>query len=269
MAPQTESKLKKDHRISHGVRDRQYLNAHTGAGVNANRPFNARPNSLVRDTYIPRYHGNQIGNRRHARITTPGERLLEHLKFHDDRRQISRAQDSSDGIAKLQDHCSHDKLRDGISRGMADQHHQNQGSVATRTATTVISFDKYRNLGRQNDAANPTAFRSNTCTNQHSNAHQSLLEPQNHTYFVPPAPGPDISFLDNYNRILNIRNSQYSPISVKKQQTKLYKGSDTVKRAFTNPNLRAILSGKPWPTQRKKAAAEKPILKMGIKREYK
>ncbi|CAN9199922.1 unnamed protein product [Alternaria alternata] len=49
----------------------------------------------------------------------------------------------------------------------------------------------------------------------------------------------------------------------------LYRGKDEVKRAVTNPNLRAILADKSYPKERRKAAGERPVLKMGISKEYK
>ncbi|KAH6864608.1 hypothetical protein B0T12DRAFT_493038 [Alternaria alternata] len=48
-----------------------------------------------------------------------------------------------------------------------------------------------------------------------------------------------------------------------------YRGKDEVKRAVTNPNLRAILADKSYPKERRKAAGELPVLKMGISKEYK
>ncbi|CAN9187788.1 unnamed protein product [Alternaria alternata] len=48
-----------------------------------------------------------------------------------------------------------------------------------------------------------------------------------------------------------------------------YRGRDEVKRAVTNPNLRAILADKSYPRERRKAAGERPVLKMGISKEYK
>ena len=47
------------------------------------------------------------------------------------------------------------------------------------------------------------------------------------------------------------------------------KPTSIIKRAFTNEKLRAIMANKPWPRERKKAGAEKPVLKMGVRREYK
>ena len=54
-----------------------------------------------------------------------------------------------------------------------------------------------------------------------------------------------------------------------KRPVRPYRGKDEVKRAFTNANLRAIMADKPYPKPKGKVGAEKPILKMGIRKEYK
>ncbi|CAG5158593.1 uncharacterized protein ALTATR162_LOCUS5157 [Alternaria atra] len=58
-----------------------------------------------------------------------------------------------------------------------------------------------------------------------------------------------------------------SPTLVKRRP--IYRGTDIVKRAVTNPKLRAIFADRPYPKERKKCGGERPVLKMGITKEYK
>jgi hypothetical protein len=53
------------------------------------------------------------------------------------------------------------------------------------------------------------------------------------------------------------------------KQRPIYRGTDIVKRAVTNPKLRAIFADRPYPRERKKSGGERPVLKMGISKEYK
>jgi hypothetical protein len=48
-----------------------------------------------------------------------------------------------------------------------------------------------------------------------------------------------------------------------------YRGKDTLKLLVQNPKLRAILSDKPYPQQRKKSGEERPVLRMGMSRTMK
>ncbi|KAG9184916.1 hypothetical protein G6011_11746 [Alternaria panax] len=59
------------------------------------------------------------------------------------------------------------------------------------------------------------------------------------------------------------------PLPVPKPRSSTYRDPSSIKHAVSNPNLRAILSDKPYPRERKKSAGERPVLKMGISREYK
>ena len=54
-----------------------------------------------------------------------------------------------------------------------------------------------------------------------------------------------------------------------KRPINTYRGKDPIKHMVQNPNLRAVLSGKPYPQQRKKSGVEKPVLRMGMSRTTK
>jgi hypothetical protein len=54
-----------------------------------------------------------------------------------------------------------------------------------------------------------------------------------------------------------------------KRPVHTYRGKDPIKRMVQNLNLRAVLSGKPYPQQRKKSGEEKPVLRMGMSRTTK
>ncbi|XP_014557141.1 hypothetical protein COCVIDRAFT_26163 [Bipolaris victoriae FI3] len=189
MAPRTEHEPEKHHRINPGARDRQYLNAHTGAGVNKHRPVSGRGNNRASSAYQTSH--------RHTHVSSPDVRAVEHPKIHDD----------SNVTGKL--HTQHYNTH---------LHLPNNTGPSSPTTTTT---------------ATPRPLTTKPPST-------SIITNRN----IIPVPRP--------------------PLLAKRRRC-----IDPVKRAFTNHNLRAIMADKPWPTQRKKASAEKMVLKMGMRREYK
>jgi hypothetical protein len=54
------------------------------------------------------------------------------------------------------------------------------------------------------------------------------------------------------------------PIRMHNTPSSAYRGTNPIKRAVTNPRLRAVLAGKPVPRERKKYVTERMELRMGI-----
>ncbi|KAF5853254.1 hypothetical protein GGP41_001842 [Bipolaris sorokiniana] len=198
MAPRTEHEPKKHHRINPSARDCQYLNAHTGTGVNKHRPVSGRGNSRVSSTYKSSHQGSQSGSH-HVRISSPDVRAVEHPKICDEH---THSKDDRNGIGKL--HIQHHRL-----------HLPNGTDPSDSKASAAPSSPHKKHTSSSPSSSSSSSSSSLTSATQ------------------PP------------------------------------RCIDPVKRAFTNHNLRAILSDKPWPTERKKASVEKMVLKMGMKREYK
>lgn len=231
MAPRAESTPRKDRPGDHGARNRPYLNAHTGAGVHASRSslLRGRDSSRNRGTRRPGYRGDRSSNRRRALISPLGGRRAEDLTSPDDQRSSSHLQADRGSDAVLPTH-QHDDEKHTSSRMTT---HEPTDSIFTRN--TVVPMTSYITTNPRPPSPSPNTF----LHHHHRNDNPS----PNLTYRIPPPP--------------------------KKLTPKPRNDDEAVKKAFTNPILRAIMSGKPWPAQRKKPSAERPILKMGMKKEYK
>ncbi|EUC49176.1 hypothetical protein COCMIDRAFT_2035 [Bipolaris oryzae ATCC 44560] len=194
MAPRTKHEPKKHHHTNPGARDGQYLHAHTGAGVNKPRSVSGRGNSRISHTRIPE------------------ERVLEHLKIH-------------------------------------NEHHHGKGDG--RNGTGKLHTQHHRaHLPNDTDRSDSNTTASRVPIKKHTSNSTTINSPNISTSTVTRTRTPNLIPL---RPLLPPRRRPIDP----------------VKRAFTNANLRAIMADKPWPKQRKKASAEKMVLKMGIKKEYK
>ncbi|EMD68298.1 hypothetical protein COCSADRAFT_156741 [Bipolaris sorokiniana ND90Pr] len=229
MAPRTEHEPKKHHRINPSARDCQYLNAHTGTGVNKHRPVSGRGNSRVSSTYKSSHQGSQSGSH-HVRISSPDVRAVEHPKICDEH---THSKDDRNGIGKL--HIQHHRL------------HLPNGTDPSDSKASAAPSSPHK----KHTSSSPSPSSSSS-----SSSLTSATQPPDISTIKPP----------------DTRTSTRTIIAIPKPPLLAHRPRrciDPVKRAFTNHNLRAILSDKPWPTERKKASVEKMVLKMGMKREYK
>ncbi|KAH7562541.1 hypothetical protein BM1_02061 [Bipolaris maydis] len=219
MAPRTEHEPKKHHCVNPGARDRPYLNAHTGAGVNKHRPASGRSNACVSSTFKSSHQGSQSRSR-YVRVSSPDVDAVEH---HPKIRDEHHGKNGSNGTGKL--HAQHHNTR------LVNSHDYDGDPKAS--ATPRLPIKKHSS----------TSSSSPTTTQAPSTSTIKPLSTSTSTRDIIAIP---------------------KPLFARRRHC-----TDPVKRAFTNHNLRAILSDKPWPTQRKKASAEKMVLKMGIRKEYK
>lgn len=256
MAPRKESELHRDDRNNDGTRNRQYLNAHTGAGVNANRPAalrdqgggSRRGSRRTRGISRPASRGNHRGFQRRAPTSTPGRRFLEHLSFHEDRQHRSQVQGASDNDAMLQAQQDHHEQHTSTN---VSTHQMQHSLVARNPLTSTIITANTRTTQQQQHQQQKPALPSTLNNTFLSTRSRTFPSSPNLTYHITP---PSVFPAPN------------APVVKQHGYTD---DTEVAKRAFTNPKLRTIMSGKRYPTQRKKAAAEKPVLKMGLKREYK
>ncbi|USP81684.1 ubiquitin-conjugating enzyme E2 H [Curvularia clavata] len=256
----------RDNRNNDGTRNRQLLNAHTGAGVNANRPAaicGRGGSSRTTGSSRRAAPGNQRGNQRRSPVSTPGRRIAERLNFESNRRRRVEedATSSNDARPQAQHNRSGQHPSANISAresivSISLRHQQfipNPHSTVTRGSCLEKRFKQRTpaNVSTQETQARETPRpRSTTTTTTYNTFLRASTAPNLSSIFAPPPSPPS------------------PPISAAASRRQ-HDDAAAARRAFSNPNLRAIMSNKPYPRQRKKALSERPILKQGLKKEYK
>lgn len=120
-------------------------------------------------------------------------------------------------------------------------------------------------------ARQPTPFSGSKLTRIYPESQRRLfpISPfgRESSFTISPTP---IRMLNVAKNLVTEDSAQGSPSpSPSPPKKPVYRGNDAIKRAVSNPKLRAILADRPYPTPRKKSGEERPILKMGIYKEYK
>ncbi|RAR01806.1 ubiquitin-conjugating enzyme E2 H [Stemphylium lycopersici] len=281
MAPRTEPVQRGGHRTSHPAREHQFLNAHTGAGVNARRSSTAsvRGGGQVRDIYRPGYNGSRREYQGRSGIPARGRRSVERAMLNDGLRHHFQAQ----GTQGTQGRAA--ELHIPPARGQP-QNHINRNNLAgfdaankfrgqgafTRMNRSHVTPEMDVNVKKHSETTPGTPDSNPQPIQQSASLSYSQFtqsRPHFQSLFLPDTPSPD--------QPRDPPSGSFSATEVDiptlppplKRPVRPYRGKDEVKRAFTNVNLRAIMADKPYPKPKAKAGAEKPILKMGIRKEYK
>jgi hypothetical protein len=117
----------------------------------------------------------------------------------------------------------------------------------------------------------PTLFSGSKLTRIYPES-QRRLDPispigRESSFTLSPTP---IRMLNLAKNLVAEDNAQGSPSpSPSPPKSPVYRGKDAIKKAVSNHKLRAIFADRPYPTPRRKSGEERPILRMGIYKEYK
>jgi hypothetical protein len=267
MAPRSEG----DHRNARGMGHRPVLYANTGAGISTN--------SRRSTGYMGR-NGRHAGNRR-ARVpghaTTPRPaiaprpatvpRVLNDRVVEKPRRSVNGNHIASRGHQVLSADITTDAVNPELSTGTAD-----------RPPVTPVG----RPQANSSPIRQPTSFSGSTLTRITPESQRRLdpISPPGRMPFTSYTMWPNpIRMINRPRGLVDDDDVPVSPtrlpttsVTTRGSPTKrptIYRGNDPIKRRVSNPRLRAVLAGNRVPTPRQKSAEERPVLKMGISKEYK
>lgn len=134
MAPRRETPPLRDNRNSDGARNRQLLNAHTGAGVNASRPAAIRGRGGSSRSGGTSRRGaleNQRGHQRRSPVSTPGRRMAERLNSDgNQRRRVQEVSSSSNNNNNAEPQAQHNRSEQRPAANLSTQ----ERSVSNLTA---------------------------------------------------------------------------------------------------------------------------------------
>lgn len=263
-----------------GATERRIRNAHTGAGVNANRLTASGDGSRARDTRRARDRHDRVGDRyvptygvpprgpRADRLTV-AEELLRSRVAHD-RVGATQPLPQQGRGGRPQERIHNTDDDGGGNQGVP------RGRPINNTAPRLSAPMAIRSNGMTQSTTNPATNNVNSSiSNQESalfcgsqptqipNIPQMPITPRPPTH-PPVRPATTITPIRMLNRPIEPKQPIDPKLPKPTRPVNTYRGKDPIKKLVTNPKLRAILAGRAPPKQRKKP--DRPDLRMGASR---
>lgn len=269
MAPRSDGapRSRGGHRTGRSEGEHHHRNANTGAGIvrSSGRDAAARNRYGYRAGY-----GGGRGQRAHN--PNPRPRLVERMTIGDERypKQDTAGHECSGTARPQRGRARETQDRDAgsgsaASRGLQGSSHPL--GLAARITTTGHEDEDIEHFPDSTERSSLFCSPQPTRPARPTQPTQPTQLPSIPQVRLPPIPttfptGRPVFIPSNTGPVRIVNQPQY--IKHPARPVNSYRGKDTVKKMVQNARLRALLSDKPMPRERKKCVLDRPALRLGM-----